>query len=128
MAVDRPQGEGPLVTVFAMVDSGAYRSVFPLQIATDLGLQPHELVEDPHGGFGVGSHFRAWTTTLPIRTGVALMEAAPDGTERPWGPGFNLSPIFTEHDSFLLGRADFFRVFTVTFEDRAGGPVVHLDD
>lgn len=53
------------MTVFALVDSGAYRSSFPRQIA---------------------------------------------------------------FDAFLLGRADFFQAFTVTFETRPNGTqVFHLD-
>jgi hypothetical protein len=128
MMADRPgRSEGPLVEVRALVDSGAYRSSFPLQVAGDLGIEQRELVEDQAGGVGVGSHFRVWTTPVPIRAGVALFEAASDGTRQPWGPGFTLTPAFIEHDAFLLGRADFFRAFTVTFEETPEGPVFHLD-
>ena len=110
-----------------MVDSGAYRSSLPLQIARDLGLVDEELVEDPSGGFGVGSHFRLWTTTIPIRAGISLFEPSADGSSQPWGPGFSLSPAFTEHPAFLLGRADFFRAFKVMFEETPGGPVFHVE-
>jgi hypothetical protein len=128
MVVDRPGAQQPPpVSVIALVDSGAYRSSFPLQIATDLGIQPNELVEDPQGGEGVGSHFRVWTTTVPIRAGIAFFEPAPDGTDQPWGAGFTLSPAFTEHNSFLLGRADFFAALAVTFENTATGPIFHVD-
>ena len=98
-----------------------------MQVAGDLGIEQHELVEDPAGGVGVGSHFRVWTTPVPIQAGIALFEPASDGTRQPWGPGFALTPAFIEHDAFLLGRADFFRAFTVTFEETAEGPVFHLD-
>jgi hypothetical protein len=115
------------LSVIATVDSGAYRSIFPLQVARALGIQDDELVQDAHQGEGVGSRFTIWTTTVPIRAGVALFEAAADGSDRLWGPGFALSPAFTEHDVFLLGRADFFAVFRVTFEVTPTGPVFHLD-
>jgi len=110
------------VTVLAQVDSGAWRSIFPKQIAYDLGIQDHELTQDPQGGSGVGSTFPVWMSTVPIAAGIAFFEPNPDGSERPWGPGFALEPGFTEHDAFLLGRADFFKAFTVIFDvDENGG-------
>jgi hypothetical protein len=128
MTTRRPeQPEGQLVQVLAIVDSGAYRTSFPLQIATDLGIAQDELFEDPHGGAGVGSRFRVWTTTVPIMAGIALFQPGPDGHPQPWGPSFSLSPGFIEHDAFLLGREDFFRAFTITFENTPGGQVFHLD-
>lgn len=128
MVTERPgEPRGPLVQVLAVVDSGAYRTSLPLQIAIDLGIQQHELTEDPAGGIGVGSHFRLWTTNVPIMAGVALFELAADGSSQPWGNGFSVNPAFTEHDAFLLGREDFFAAFTVTFENGPDGGVFHLD-
>jgi hypothetical protein len=119
---------GPLAEVLALVDSGADRSAFPLQIAKDLGIADNELVEEPAGGAGVGSTFRVWTTTVPIMAGIGFFQPAPDGTVQPWGPGFSLNPSFVEADAFLLGRADFFQAFTVTFDmNGAGQTVFHLD-
>jgi hypothetical protein len=111
-----------------MVDSGAWRSIFPLSIAYDLGLQPDELVEDPDGGGGVGSTFRVWMPTLSIRAGIAFFDLDANGFHVPWGPGFPLEPAFTEHESFLLGRADFFRAFIVAFDvGEDGNQRFHLD-
>lgn len=122
MVVDRPGTEPQgFVDVLALVDSGAFRSCFPKQIGYELGITDEELTEDPNGGTGVGSRFRFWTTDVPIRAGVALFEPAPDGSAQPWGPGFPLSPAFTETDAFLLGRADFFRAYQVTFEQGTTG-------
>lgn len=87
-----------------------------MTIAGDLGLGAHELVEDRRGALGVGSQLRLWRPAVPIRGQVAT-----------WGPHFVLSPAFVEVDVFLLGRADFFPAFTITFEETPGGPVVHLD-
>ena len=109
------------------MDSGAWKSSFPLEIAADLGIGDDELIEDLHGGIGVGSHFRVWNTTASIRAGIGLFELDANGDEQGWGPGFPLSPAFTEHDAFLLGRADFFRSFTVTFETGDAGQVFHID-
>jgi hypothetical protein len=130
MVVDRPgQEEDPdPVTVLAVVDSGAHRSIFPLQIATDLGIQVNELLEDPNGGLGVGSAFRLWVSTVSVRAGVGLFELDADGHDQPWGPGFSFHPAFTEHDVFLLGRDDFFRVFTISFDHSEDGAArFHLD-
>lgn len=128
VAVRDGEAVQPPVTVLAMVDSGAWRSIFPKQIAYDLGIRDDELTEDPLGGGGVGSHFRVWMSSVPIRAGIGFFEPNPDGTERPWGPGFDLEPAFTEHDAFLLGRADFFQAFTVMFDvDAAGVSRFHLE-
>jgi hypothetical protein len=37
--------------------------------------------------------------------------------EELWGPVFRLNPAFAEVDAFLWGWADFFRRFTITFEE-----------
>ena len=128
MQADRPAAPpGPFVEVLAMVDSGAFRTCLPKQIAYDLGIGDDELIEDPDGGTGVGSAFRFWTTTISIRAGIGLFAPAPDGSTQPWGPGFALDPAFTETDAFLLGRADFFRAFKVSFAEEADGSVFYLD-
>jgi hypothetical protein len=46
---------------------------------------------------------------------------------QPWGPVFELSPAFSEKEPLLLGRHDFFKAFTVTFQEDARTPVFHLD-
>jgi hypothetical protein len=109
----------------ALVDSGAYRTTFPLKIAGDLGIRRDELILRSGGGRGVKSHFDVWTSSLPIRAGVSMRDAS-TGADSPWGPAFTLSPFFIDGGSFLLGRADFFSVFTVTFEE-GRGRVFHLD-
>ena len=130
MVAERPgQPPPPPVTVLALVDSGAWTSIFPKQIAYDLGITDAELQLDPNPGQGVGSSFPIWTTSLAIRAGIAFHTPNPDGSERGWGPGFILKPAFTEHSNFLLGRADFFASFAITFETdlATGSPVFHLD-
>jgi hypothetical protein len=59
----------------------------------------------------------------PLRP-VLLRALVDSGADR--GPAFTLSPVFIDGGSFLLGRADFFSVFTVTFEE-GRGRIFHLD-
>jgi hypothetical protein len=126
LQVVRGEQLGPVVTIIAMVDSGAFTTCLPLEVAADLGLGDDELGEDAEGGFGVGSAFRFWRSTMPINGGVG--RSTLQGTIEPWGPGFGMAPVFTEHDSFLLGRQDFFTAFGVTFDEGNGdGPTFHLD-
>jgi hypothetical protein len=126
MVLDRPgpSPRSPLV-VAAVVDSGADRTTFPLDIARDLGIEQHELTFHQNGGRGVRSRFDLWTSSVPVRAGVRRRDPATD-TDSAWGPGFVLQPTFIDDDSFLLGRADFFSVFTVTFEE-GRGRIFHLD-
>ena len=43
-----------------------------------------------------------------------------------WGPEINLEPEYAEETIALLGRADFFEKFVVTF-DQPAGERFHLD-
>jgi hypothetical protein len=126
MVVERPSRPSTSpVLLRALVDSGADRTTFPLKIAWRLGIQLNELILHPGGGRGVKSQFDVWTSSLLIRAGVSRRDAS-SGADSVWGPVFTLSPFFIDDDSFLLGRADFFSVFTVTFEE-GRGRVFHLD-
>ena len=69
--------------------------------------------------------FDVWTSSVPIRAGISTLDASTDA-DAAWGPAFMLSPFFIDGGSFLLGRADFFSVFTVTFEE-GRGRIFHLD-
>ena len=93
--------------------------------ALDLGIEDDELLPHPTGGRGVRSHFDLWTTPVAIKAVVRRQDPV-TGTYRVWGPAFSLRPWFVEDDMFLLGRADFFSVFTITFEE-GRGRVFHLD-
>jgi hypothetical protein len=98
------------VTLDALVDSGADCSVLPRWVATDLGLdgklKPGEPIEVVGGALIDTSIFAD-----PIRAQVLI-----DGKE-PWGSVFELRPVFADVGAMLLGRADFFSTFTVTFEE-----------
>jgi hypothetical protein len=126
MVVDPPgRPPTPPVLLTALVDSGADRTTFPLKIAWKLGIQRHELNLHRGGGRGVKSRFDVWTTSVPIRAGITRRDVS-TGAVFAWGPAFTLSPFFIDGGSFLLGRADFFSVFTVTFEE-GHGRIFHLD-
>jgi hypothetical protein len=129
MRPDRAPVGDDVVRVVAMVDSGAWTTCLPKQIAYRLGLTDAELVENPEAAYGVGSTFRTWSPTLPVWGRVWANLVQPDGTSEItlWGPDFQLYPAFTDHDSFLLGRADFFEAFVVTFEPGNPDPMFHLD-
>jgi hypothetical protein len=68
---------------------------------------------------------RCLDTSVPIRAGISRRDVSA-GADAAWGPTFTLSPFFIDDGSFLLGRADFFSVFTVTFEE-GRGRIFHLD-
>lgn len=94
--------------------------------ARALGIGDHELLPHPTGGQGVRSRFDLWTTTVSIWAQVRWRDRA-SGADSTWGPAFPLSPWFVDDDdAFLLGRADFFAVFTITFEE-SRSRVFHLD-
>jgi hypothetical protein len=126
MVADRPGGlPTPPVLLTALVDSGADRTTFPLKIACQLGIQRNELILHPGGGRGVKSRFDVWRSSVPIRAGVTRRDVS-TRADSAWGPAFTLWPSFIDDGSFRLGRADFFSVFTVTFEE-GRGRVFHLD-
>jgi hypothetical protein len=85
----------------------------------------NELILRPGGGRGVKSHFDVWTSSVPIRAGISARDDSADA-DSAWGPAFTLQPFFIDGGSFLLRRADFFSVFTVTFEE-GRGRIFHLD-
>ena len=126
MVVERAGAPTPRpVLLWALVDSGADRTTFPLKIAWKLGIQQDELILHPGGGRGVKSRFDVWRSLVPIRAGVSRPDVS-TRADSAWGPAFTLSPFFIDNGSFLLGRADFLNVFTVTFEE-GRGRVFHLD-
>ena len=115
----------PPVRVDAVVDSGSDYTPLPLRLAAELGIEPHDLTLHAASGRGVKSRFDVWTSSVPVRAGIARQDPI-TGACAAWGPCFELDPSFVDDDVFLLGRADFFSVFTITFEERRGR-VFHLD-
>ena len=91
----------------------------------EAGIQRDELILHRGGGRGVKSRFDVWRSSVPISARVRSHDAS-TGADSSWGPAFTLWPSFIDDNLFLLGRADFFSVFTVTFEE-GRGRVFHLD-
>jgi hypothetical protein len=73
----------------------------------------------------VRSRFDLWTTSVSVRARVRRRDLV-NGVYSTWGPAFPLRPWFVDDDVFLLGRADFLAVFTITFEE-GRGRVFRLD-
>jgi hypothetical protein len=104
------------VIELALIDSGAARSVFPLAVARELGIE-HELVEDAARSVGVeGAGFPTWS--YPPGLTCHVLRTAPDGPSgrEPWGEPVRLTPAFADKRVFLLGREDFFRGFRILFD------------
>jgi hypothetical protein len=111
--------------VSGIVDSGADGTLMPMGVARLLGIDAGLTPKPANAGAAGGQGFPIWRSEEPLQCQVlALLDTSP----QPWGPVFRVVPAFAETSMPLLGRADFFKVFTVTFEqDRPGGPVFHLD-
>lgn len=128
MRVDRTavtEAEQPVVFIIGLVDSGAHRTLLPISLADELGLaRSSELVEDAGSSGGIGSMFKTWSSTVTIMGQIAaFVDGGPDPA--PWGPAFPLTPGFTDLEpepSALLGRADFFQAFEITFNEGPDAP------
>jgi hypothetical protein len=80
----------------------------------------------PTGSEGAGDiSFDTWEFADPLRAWVIVQWPEPRGLE-VWGPEIALTPEWAEGTYPLLGRADFFGTFAVTFDQR-NGPHFHLD-
>jgi hypothetical protein len=104
----------------ALVDSGAARSMFPMEIARRLGIDG-QLAQDATGAKGVeGGGFPTWS--FPPGLSAQIVRVSPENPRQPelWGMPFVMTPAFTHKDPFLLGRQDFFAANNVMFE--AGFP------
>ena len=92
MVVERAGAATPRpILLWALVDSGADRTTFPLTIARDLGIQRDELILRPGGGRGVKSRFEVWTSSLPIRAGISRHDVS-TGADSSWGPASRSRP------------------------------------
>jgi hypothetical protein len=103
------------IEAVALIDSGAARSVFPLEVARRLGLAD-DLVVDAARLLGVeGGAFNTWSYPSGLRCQVLRQRAEDFSQLEPWSAPIVLTPAFSDNDVFLLGREDFFAAFTITF-------------
>lgn len=110
----RVQAQGGLqVDLSGTVDSGASSTVLSIDDAEELGLLPGELRQAKDVVIADGSKVRCWTAATPIRAQV--LRRSPSGELHPWGPVFEVEPVFMDNASPLWGQSDFFAAFEVTF-------------
>jgi len=97
--------ENRFIDLLALVDSGADDCLFPLEVATELGLPLNHENENRYGGIGSG-HISAIFTHVKIdfAGGIAF----------PLYAGFSDAPSVVP----ILGQAGFFDRFDVTFKKR----------
>lgn len=115
------------VLIGGIVDSGADRTLLPKSLAAALGIENDALIATAHGSIGAGgTSFPTWDTAETIEAQVVAFPEA--GEQHLWGPVFELAPLFAEDTTPLFGRADFFKVFDISFaQDPNLGEVFHLD-
>ena len=119
-----------MAVVDGFVDSGATRSMLPVSIAERLGIR-WALEADAIPGTAVtGEEF----PTFSYRQGILNAQIAVDlPVPHFWGPKFNFNPGFAEFSGRMagltvLGRADFFRRFFITFEEHGEGGILELEE
>jgi hypothetical protein len=111
----RVQAEGgPQIAFIGTVSSRVPRTVLSIHDATQLGLEAEELREAGKMTLTDCSEVACWSAAKPIR-GQVHSESSPGGPVEPWGPVFELDPIFIENGSPLWG-GDFFDSFRIGFD------------
>jgi hypothetical protein len=104
-----------------LIDSGADCSVLPNWVASDLGVEAELAPTAPVEAVG-GATIPALTLPRPIEAQVLL------GGAELWGSPFQLCPLFADVESILLGRADFFRAFKISFDEHEEPPCFTLTE
>ncbi len=108
-----------------LVDSGADGTLLPKIVARRLGIESGLVPNPKPAGAAGGQAFQTWKS--PERIHGRVIALLPDGP-REWGPEFSLVPVFAKTEMPLYGRADFFKVFTITFQHQPlNGSVFMLD-
>jgi hypothetical protein len=101
------------VDLRGIVDSGATCTVLSLKVAEDLGLT--DLHEAPDATLAGDIHVPTWITDTPIR-GQAQVPLFPGGPLEPWGPIFDLHPVFLQAGRPLWGQEDLYAAFRIIAE------------
>lgn len=108
-----------------IIDSGADGTLLPKVVARRLGIESGLVPTSKEAGAAGGQAFPTWKSPEHIYGRVvALLPSGP----QEWGPRFRLFPAFADTEMPLYGRADFFKVFTITFQHQPlNGAVFMLD-
>jgi hypothetical protein len=104
---------GSMIELDGIVDSGATCTVLSLKVAEDLGLT--DLREAPDANLAGGIHIPTWITDTPIRA-QAHVPLFPGGPLEPWGPIFDLHPVFLQAGRPLWGQEDVYAAFRIIAE------------
>lgn len=108
-----------------IVDSGADGTLLPLTVAQRLGIDAALTPNRVNAGAAGGQGFPTWRSSEQIYGQVVAVRAS---GPQEWGPRIRLAPAFAHTPMALFGRADFFKVFTITFQQHPDhGAVFMLD-
>jgi hypothetical protein len=108
-----------------IVDSGADGTLLPIEVAQRLGIEDGLVPNRVNAGAAGGLGFPTWKSPEEIYGRVV---AARDSGPQEWGPQMRLVPAFAHTPMALFGRADFFKAFTITFQQHVDhGAVFMLD-
>jgi hypothetical protein len=91
-------------SIMGLIDSGSDCACFPVDLAPSLGIVLGDCVE--REGQSAGGKNRQFWWPPGVNAEIA-------------GVGVLLTGVFTDTPFALLGRQDFFRAFSVTFDERA---------
>src|ERR1017187_5936466 len=89
--------------VRGLVDSGASRTLLPMDVAADLGIDAELLIPEQEPGTGVQGSFSTWSYPPCVLAQILLEDGQPGGPLVHLHPGFAASGFPP-----LLGRRDFF--------------------
>ena len=97
------------------LDSGADRHDLSIKAAENSGSPSRTFVRPIRSRSPTTATSRSWITHVPIRAQVQIH--LPDTHDLvPWGPLFDLHPVFMETGSPLWGQEDFCASFKVNLE------------
>jgi hypothetical protein len=105
----------PVAVLTGTLDSGATDTVLSIKAAEKLGLTLADLRPSHPVTIADNSDVPSWITDVPVRAQVQIH--LPDTHDLiPWGPIFDLHPVFMETGSPLWGQEDFCASFKVNLE------------
>jgi hypothetical protein len=106
--------DGQEIAIQGLVDTGADRSVFPIEYVEELGYKVDDLVPVELGQ--VEGSLSAWEAQKPCEAFVRGLESIK----------FEIQPLFAGNLDALWGRADLMMTYTVSVSERAQELSLHL--
>lgn len=105
----------PVAELAGTLDSGATDTVLSIEAAEELGLTLDDLRPIDDVLIADDSEVPAWITDIPIRA-QAQARLSHSSPLEPWGPIFDLHPIFMKNGGPLWGQEDVCASFKVNLE------------